>query len=109
MEQSNEEYHRQDPPPDRSAWEVWPFPTRTHGVVEKCTFCFHRIDQGLKEGKRIGVEVVPACVEECPAQARFFGDLDDPKSEVYRLLSSRGWMRLREEMGTRPKVYYLLA
>jgi len=77
-------------------------------VVEKCTFCFHRIDQGLKEGKRIGEEVVPACVEDCPAEARSFGDLDDPKSRVSRWLSSRGWMRLREEMGTRCKVYYLL-
>jgi molybdopterin-containing oxidoreductase family iron-sulfur binding subunit len=77
--------------------------------VEKCTFCFHRIDQGIKEGKRIGVEVVPACVEECPANARIFGDLDDPHTEVYRLLSSRGSIRLREELGTKPKVYYLLA
>jgi molybdopterin-containing oxidoreductase family iron-sulfur binding subunit len=109
QEQKKEEYQREDLPPDRNDWQVWPFPTRTHGVVEKCTFCFHRIDEGQKEGKKIGIEVVPACVEECPANARIFGDLDDPRTEVYRLLSSRGSMRLREELGTKPKVYYLLA
>lgn len=106
-EQIEEEYHRPDLAPDRSVIGPWPFPQRTHGVVEKCTFCFHRIDQGLKEGKRIGVDVVPACVEACPTRARTFGDLDDPDSEVSRLLATRGSFRLREEMGTRPKVYYL--
>ena len=86
----------------------WPFPTRTHGVVEKCTFCFHRIDKALREGKKVGTEVVPACVEDCPAEARKFGDLDDTRSEVSGLLASRGWIRLREELDTNPKVYYLL-
>jgi len=76
-------------------------------VVEKCTFCFHRIDKAIKEGKRIGVDVVPACVEACPTKARVFGDLDDPNSKVSNLLASRGWIRLREEMGTSPKVFYL--
>ena len=107
-EQEEKEYHRQDLPPDRSVWGQWPYPTRTHGVVEKCTFCFHRIDQGLKEGKKIGKDVVPACVEACPANARAFGDLDDTTSEVARLLSARRPIRLREELSTQCKVYYLL-
>jgi molybdopterin-containing oxidoreductase family iron-sulfur binding subunit len=107
-EQEEKEYHRQDLPPDRDVWGQWPFPTRTHGVVEKCTFCFHRIDRGLKEGKKIGGEVVPACVEDCPTGARTFGDLDDPRSEVSSLLASRDWIRLREGLDTKPKVYYLL-
>jgi len=47
-------------------------------------------------------------VEDCPAKARTFGDLDDMGSEVSRLLSSRGWIRLREELDTKCKVYYLL-
>jgi molybdopterin-containing oxidoreductase family iron-sulfur binding subunit len=61
----------------------------------------------MKEGKKIGEEVMPACVEDCPAKARTFGDLDDTGSKVSRLLSSRGWIRLREELGTKCKVYYL--
>jgi Fe-S-cluster-containing dehydrogenase component len=107
QEQEQKPYYRHDLPPDPREWGPWPFPTRTHGVVEKCTFCFHRIDQGLREGKKIGIEVVPACVEACPAKAMLFGDLDDPQSEVSRSLSSRGFFRLREEMGTKPKVFYL--
>jgi Fe-S-cluster-containing dehydrogenase component len=107
-EPEEEEYNRPDPPPDREDRGIWPFPHRVHGVVEKCTFCFHRIDQGIKEGKKIGEEVVPACVEACPAQTLHFGDLDDPDSEVSGLLASRQWIRLREEMGTSPKVFYLL-
>ncbi len=106
-EQAEEEYHRPDLPPDRAARGPWPFPRRVHGVVEKCTFCFHRIDQGLREGKKIGIDVVPACVEGCPTKARAFGDLDDPESAVSRLLADRGHFRLREEMGTQPKVFYL--
>jgi molybdopterin-containing oxidoreductase family iron-sulfur binding subunit len=107
-EQEEEEYFHLDSPPDRSVWGQWPYPTRTHGVVEKCTFCFHRIDKGLKEGKKIGKDVVPACVEACPANARAFGDLDDTGSEVSRLLSTRRPIRLREELDTKCKVYYLL-
>jgi molybdopterin-containing oxidoreductase family iron-sulfur binding subunit len=61
----------------------------------------------MKEGKRIGKEVVPACVEDCPANARTFGDLEDTGSEVSQLLASRGWIRLREDLGTKCKVYYL--
>jgi Fe-S-cluster-containing dehydrogenase component len=105
---AEEKYYRPDLPPDRADRGVWPFPLRVHGVVEKCTFCFHRIDRAVREGKRVGEEVVPACAEACPARAISFGDLDDTGSEVSRLLASRNWLRLREEMGTSPKVYYLL-
>jgi len=106
-DQEEQEYHRPDPPLDREHRGPWPFPQRIRGVVEKCTFCFHRIDQGLKDGKKIGTEVVPACVEACPTQARIFGDLDDPESNVSEALASRSFFRLREEMGTEPKVIYL--
>ncbi|MFC2002564.1 4Fe-4S dicluster domain-containing protein [Chloroflexota bacterium] len=107
-EPGEKEYHRPDLPSDRSQRGVWPFPHRVHGVVEKCTFCFHRIDQGLKEAKKVGEEVIPACAEACPARTIQFGDLDDPLSQVSQLLASRQWVRLREGMGTRPKVFYLL-
>lgn len=106
-DQDEKEYSRPDLPPTRADREPWPFPQRIRGVVEKCTFCFHRIDKGLREGKKIGIDVVPACVEACPTKARVFGDLDDSNSEVSRLLAIRGGFRLREELGTHSKVYYL--
>jgi molybdopterin-containing oxidoreductase family iron-sulfur binding subunit len=107
-DQAVEEYHRPEVAPDRATMGMWPFPQRVRGVVEKCIFCFHRIDRALKEGKTVGSEVVPACVEECPTRARSFGDLDDSNSEVARLLATRGSFRLREELSTQPKVHYLL-
>ena len=106
-EQAEKEYHRPDLPPQRSDRGVWPFPHRVHGVVEKCTFCFHRIDQALREGKKVGEEVLPACAEACPAHAISFGDLEDSTSTVSRLLRSRQWFRLSEAKGTDPKVFYL--
>jgi len=111
-EQEEEEYHHRDGAPDRSLRGPWPFPHRTHGVVEKCTFCFHRIELAKRdypddwEG-RIGTEVVPACVEACPAEARVFGDLDAHDSPASQWLANREFMRLRENMGTSPKVYYI--
>jgi len=107
-EPEEKKYDRPDLSPDRTERGIWPFPHRVHGVVEKCTFCFHRIDQALSEGKEVGSEVVPACAEACPAHAISFGDLDDSNSNISQLLASRQWVRLREDMGTRPKVFYLL-
>jgi len=116
--QESEEYQRPDLPPDldlgfASHIGPWPYPHRTRGVVEKCTYCFHRIDQALERGWEIGSKidgedgVLPACVEACPTEARYFGDLDDPDSAVSRLLASRTYMELREEMGTDPQTRYL--
>jgi len=67
------------------------------GVTEKCTFCVHRVEKGLK----------PACVANCPTVALHFGDLDDPESEVSKLIRVRRSFRLREEYSTDPKVYYV--
>jgi molybdopterin-containing oxidoreductase family iron-sulfur binding subunit len=106
-EPEEQEYFRPDPPPDRASVGPWPFPSRVEGVVEKCTFCFHRIDRALRENMIVGVDVVPACAEACPAHAISFGDLDDPGSQVSQLIASREWFRLREGLETRPKTYYL--
>ncbi len=66
------------------------------GVVQKCTFCADR----LKRGEQ------PACVEVCPTSCRVFGDLDDPGSEIVRLIRSRYGFQLLPDKGTRPSVYY---
>ncbi len=73
-------------------------PKRPKGVVEKCTFCVQYIDRGLQ----------PACVRGCPGNARIFGDLNDPNSEISRVLKERNVFRLAEDMGTHPKVFYIL-
>lgn len=79
------------------------------GVVYKCNFCRERIDEAVKRGLKPGVdrEATPACVNGCPAKARYFGDLDDPESEVARLISEREAVQLHPEHGTDPSVYYI--
>ena len=67
------------------------------GTVEKCNFCVDRVKAGLE----------PSCVVSCTGNARYFGDLDDPDSEVSRLIKDRGGFVLNPEMGTEPSVYYL--
>jgi len=85
---------------------------RPRGVVEKCSFCHHRLqlarDRARFEGRELREgDYTPACVESCPANAMSFGDLDDPHSDVARLAESPRAFRLMEELGTRPKVVYL--
>ena len=73
------------------------------GVMKKCTLCVDRIyNETLPEEDR-----EPACVRTCPANARHFGDLGDPDSDVSRLVAERGGMDLMPEMGTRPVNKYL--
>jgi len=79
------------------------------GTVMKCTFCVERIDEGLKKGLKPGVDpdATPLCVISCICDARIFGDLDDPNSEVNKLIKSRNAYRIHPELGTGPSVYYL--
>lgn len=67
------------------------------GYVDKCTFCYHRLEKGQ----------LPACVSVCPTHCMYFGDLDNPNSEVSQLLKNRNWKTLAPEAGTKPNVYYL--
>jgi len=79
--------------------EITPeFPTRTKGVVEKCTFCDERLAKGLE----------PACVEACSAKALVFGNLNDPKSDVRKLLKENYSIRRKPGLGTNPEIYYLV-
>ncbi|MFH1373625.1 MAG: sulfate reduction electron transfer complex DsrMKJOP subunit DsrO [bacterium] len=74
------------------------YPTRTRGVVEKCTFCDERLARGLP----------PACVEACKEKALVFGDLEDPESEVRQLLQGQMALQRKPALGTIPEVYYLV-
>jgi len=67
------------------------------GVIEKCTFCVHLLEKGGR----------PACVDNCPVEALYFGDLNNPESQVSRLVAEKHSFRLLEELGTRPRVYYV--
>ncbi len=68
------------------------------GNARKCQFCIHRL----------GARMLPACVTTCVGGATYFGDKNDPESLVSDLISSPRVMRLKEEQGTEPKVYYLV-
>jgi molybdopterin-containing oxidoreductase family iron-sulfur binding subunit len=73
------------------------FPTRMKGVVEKCTFCYERLAKGIK----------PACVEVSNG-ALAFGDIDDPNSDVRKVLDANFTIRRKPEIGTHPSVYYVI-
>ena len=79
------------------------------GTTEKCNFCAERIDAGLAKGLKPGVdrEATPACVNTCPARALTFGDLDDPDSEVSRLIRVNKGFQLHPEYNTDPSVFFI--
>lgn len=72
-------------------------PPHTPSTVEKCTFCKNLIDRGEE----------PACMQLCPGRARYWGDLDDPNSDVSKAIEGREVTFLNEEAGTKPSIYYL--
>ncbi|PKN05037.1 MAG: 4Fe-4S ferredoxin [Deltaproteobacteria bacterium HGW-Deltaproteobacteria-9] len=74
------------------------FPTRTRGVVEKCNFCEERLVAGI----------LPACVTACKEKALIFGDIENPQSEIRRLLGKQFNLRRRAQLGTGPQIYYMI-
>ena len=74
------------------------FPNSPIGNARKCHFCAHRLDVGM----------LPMCVTTCIGRATFFGDLNDPQSLVSELSVRNNSTRLKQELGTEPKVYYLV-
>ena len=81
-----------------------------NGVVTKCNFCKERVDEGLEKGFQPGEdrEATPVCVITCPTHARVFGDLDDPDSEISKLIREKQAVPLHPEHGTEPSVYYVI-
>jgi molybdopterin-containing oxidoreductase family iron-sulfur binding subunit len=83
--------------------EEWPnkeFPKRSHGVAEACTLCAHLLEQSR----------TPACAAACEkvgAGAIHVGDLNDPDSNVSRLVAEHSVKRIKEDLGTEPKVHYI--
>jgi Fe-S-cluster-containing dehydrogenase component len=71
-------------------------PKGVSGVVDKCTFCYHRITRGM----------LPACAEVCPVNARIFGDLNDPSSPVSVARSEKRVRAIKPALGTKPRVVY---
>jgi phenylacetyl-CoA:acceptor oxidoreductase subunit 1 len=82
---------------------------RRLGVAQKCTFCSDRVDFGREHGLTPGLDprATPACVNACIADALHFGDIDDPDSNVSRLLRDQQSFRMHEELGTEPGFYYV--
>ncbi len=71
--------------------------------MKKCTLCIDRVYNQTLET----VDRVPACVRTCPANARHFGDLADPQSDVSLMVAERGGIDLMPELGTKPVNKYL--
>lgn len=69
---------------------------RPQGTTEKCHFCLHR----TREGR------MPACLEACPTGARIFGNMLDPDSEIRWVLKNKRVFVLKEELGTKPTLFY---
>jgi tetrathionate reductase subunit B len=67
------------------------------GIAEKCYWCHHRVDAGLK----------PACVLACPTQAIIFGDLNDHDSDITKAVSENAVQVIKSEMGTEPHTFYI--
>jgi molybdopterin-containing oxidoreductase family iron-sulfur binding subunit len=91
--QVNQYYENQNPTP----FENIKYRKFEKGTVVKCIFCIDRVAEGLP----------PACVHTCLSGARVFGDLEDPNSEISKLISMHGALPFRAELGTEPSVYYI--
>ena len=105
-------------------WEnpEWPEPltsqlnpdvtVRSQGLIEKCTFCIHRISRAKRDERRTGQpikdgELQPACAQACPTDAIVFGDWADPNSRINRLATDSRHYKLLEHLGSEPVVVYL--
>jgi len=93
-------------PPEELGMRLQPLP---EGTAVKCTFCVEKIEDGMSKGLMPGdaFEATPACVTACPTNARVFGDIDDPESEVSNLIRARKGVPFHPEFETEPSVFYI--
>ena len=68
-------------------------------ITDKCIFC---ADTRLARG-----ETTTVCQLTCPSKLRYFGDLDDPNSDISKILNSRKYFTLKPQFNTKPKLFYL--
>jgi molybdopterin-containing oxidoreductase family iron-sulfur binding subunit len=85
---------------------------RSRGVMEKCSLCVQRIQEAKIEAKRRGKPVADgaiqlACQQSCPAKAIVFGDLNNPESEISKLVAGPRTYQVLSELNVRPAVHYL--
>ncbi|MBI2858532.1 MAG: 4Fe-4S dicluster domain-containing protein [Chloroflexi bacterium] len=85
---------------------------RVRGIIEKCTFCLHRIRRAERTAREQGRlvadgEIVPACAQTCPTNALVFGNIKDPSAKVAKLANDPRGYKLLEDTGTDPNVVYL--
>ena len=73
------------------------FPTRERGVVEKCNFCAEKVDKGEQ----------PSCVTTCKEGVLTFGNLNDPNSEIRKVLKGNKTIQRKPELGTKPSTFYV--
>jgi molybdopterin-containing oxidoreductase family iron-sulfur binding subunit len=85
---------------------------RSRGVMEKCTYCLQRLNEGKHKAKMEGRtlkdgEVQSACQQACPTQAIYFGNINDPDSQVYKMKKSERNYELLAELNIQPRTSYL--
>lgn len=89
-----------------------PLHQKKKNVMEKCTFCWHKLEKAIEAGEpeMIGKkpEYTPSCDLVCPVNARLFGDIDQPDSEVKAYIGKKKAAQLKKEFGTGPQVYYVV-
>jgi Fe-S-cluster-containing dehydrogenase component len=93
--------------------ERHPTHRKVANAAQKCTFCWHKLEKAISDGKQelIGKDqqYTPSCDLVCPVQARVFGNVDDPSSEVSKKIAAARPVQLKKQFGTGPQVYYVLA
>jgi molybdopterin-containing oxidoreductase family iron-sulfur binding subunit len=85
---------------------------RSRGVMEKCTYCLQRLNEGKLKAKMENRtlqdgEVQSACQQACPTRAIYFGNINDPESQVNRMKKSERNYEVLAELNIKPRTSYL--